>query len=114
MGVTKTVYEEGTGPSPQKGNRILMHYTGWLKDDSQPEQKGKKFDSSVDRDEPFDCNIGIGQLIKGWDQGVPEMKVGEKARLDITSDFGYGARGAGKVIPPNADLIFDVELLKIF
>merc|ERR1719498_1004663 len=83
-----------------------MHYTGTLKD-------GSKFDSSVDRGRPFEFTIGVGQVIRGWDTGVMEMSVGEKAKLEITPDFGYGAQGAGGVIPPNAHLIFEVELLAI-
>mmetsp|Transcript_26909 Transcript_26909/g.43259 ORF Transcript_26909/g.43259 Transcript_26909/m.43259 type:complete len:88 (+) Transcript_26909:190-453(+) len=81
-------------------------YTGLLKN-------GVKFDSSVDRNEPFTFTIGVGQVIKGWDEGVAQMSLGEKATLDITSDFGYGKYGAGNVIPPDADLVFEVELLKI-
>lgn len=84
-----------------------MHYTGTLK------SNGKKFDSSVDRGQPFQFKIGVGQVIRGWDEGVMKMSLGEKAVLTISSDFGYGARGAGGVIPPNADLVFEVELLKI-
>ena len=97
---------EGTLP---KGQQVTVHYTGWLDADGQP---GTKFDSSVDRGQPFSFVIGVGQVIKGWDEGVLEMKVGEKRRLFIPSDLGYGPYGAGSSIPPNAALIFDVELLK--
>lgn len=112
MGVTKTTHQEGNGPSPVKGQRVTIEYTGFLKDTSQPDNKGKKFDSSVGRGD-FVTAIGVGQVIKGWDEGVVQMKLGEKATLDITSDYGYGARGFTGHIPPNADLIFDVELKKI-
>lgn len=92
---------------PQKGDTLSMHYTGTLAD------SGKKFDSSVDRDEPFTFQIGVGQVIQGWDEGVIKMSLGEKAVLRIPSAMGYGERGAGGAIPPNADLVFEVELLKI-
>jgi len=107
-GVTRTTLKEGDGKNfPQKGDTLMMHYTGKLK------KTGSKFDSSVDRGQPFRFTIGVGQVIKGWDVGVMQMSVGEKAELDMTPDFGYGSRGAGGVIPPNADLLFEVELLKI-
>jgi peptidylprolyl isomerase len=100
----------GTGASPKTGQTCVMHYTGWLYDNAT---KGKKFDSSVDRNEPFAFKIGVGQVIRGWDEGVSTMKVGGKRTLIIPPELGYGARGAGGVIPPNATLIFDVELLDI-
>ena len=100
----------GTGASPQTGQTLAMHYTGWLYENGQ---KGRKFDSSVDRGQPFEFPIGTGRVIKGWDEGVASMKVGGKRTLIIPPDLGYGARGAGGVIPPNATLMFDVELISI-
>jgi peptidylprolyl isomerase len=100
----------GTGASPKTGETCVMHYTGWLYVNGQ---KGAKFDSSVDRGQPFEFPIGVGRVIKGWDEGVSTMKVGGKRTLIIPPDLGYGARGAGGVIPPNATLIFEVELLGI-
>jgi FKBP-type peptidyl-prolyl cis-trans isomerase len=100
----------GTGASPRPGQICVMHYTGWLYENGQ---KGKKFDSSVDRNEPFEFPIGKHQVIAGWDEGVATMKVGGKRTLIIPPALGYGARGAGGVIPPNATLMFDVELLGV-
>jgi peptidylprolyl isomerase len=101
--------KEGAGESPKKGQTCMMHYTGWLWEDGK---KGKKFDSSVDRGEPFEFKLGVGQVIKGWDEGVATMKPGGKRNLLLPPDLGYGARGAGGVIPPNATLLFEVELLE--
>jgi len=100
----------GTGPSPHRGQTVVVHYTGWLYVNGE---KGKKFDSSVDRHEPFEFPIGEGHVIKGWDEGVATMKVGGKRTLIIPPALGYGAHGAGGIIPPNATLMFDVELLAV-
>jgi len=102
--------QPGTGAAPKTGQTCVMHYTGWLYENAT---KGKKFDSSVDRNEPFEFKIGVGQVIRGWDEGVSTMKVGGKRTLIIPPELGYGARGAGGVIPGNATLIFDVELLAV-
>jgi peptidylprolyl isomerase len=102
--------KEGTGPSPKLGQNVSVHYTGWLYVDGK---KGKKFDSSRDRGEPFAFPLGQGKVIPGWDQGVETMKVGGKRTLIIPPQLGYGAAGAGNSIPPNAWLIFDVELLGV-
>ena len=96
----------GTGPQPKTGDSVRVHYTGWL-------ENGKKFDSSHDRREPLVFAVGRGQVIKGWDEGVGSMKVGGKRKLVIPANLGYGSQGAGGVIPPNATLIFEVELLGI-
>ena len=101
--------KEGTGASAA-GKTASVHYTGWLYENGQ---KGTKFDSSVDRGDPFSFRVGGGQVIKGWDEGVATMKVGGKRTLIIPAALGYGARGAGGVIPPNATLMFDVELLAV-
>ena len=100
----------GTGASPKSGQTCVMHYTGWLYENGQ---KGRKFDSSVDRGQPFEFPIGMSRVIQGWDEGVLSMKVGGKRTLIIPANLGYGARGAGGVIPPNATLMFDVELLGV-
>ncbi len=92
---------------------VSVHYTGWLYDEAAPDHKGEKFDSSRDRGTPFEFPLGGGRVIKGWDQGVAGMKVGGQRILTIPPEMGYGARGAGGVIPPNATLIFDVELLGV-
>lgn len=97
---------EGEGPAAEPGQQVSVHYTGWL-------ENGAKFDSSVDRNEPFRFALGKGMVIRGWDEGVAGMKVGGKRKLTIPPQLGYGARGAGGVIPPNATLIFEVELLDI-
>jgi peptidylprolyl isomerase len=100
----------GTGATPQPGQTCVMHYTGWLYENGA---KGQKFDSSLDRGQPFEFPIGRGRVIKGWDEGVASMKVGGKRTLIIPPELGYGARGAGGVIPPNATLLFEVELLAV-
>ena len=97
---------EGTGECPRPGASVSVHYTGWL-------TSGKKFDSSVDRGQPFVFPIGRGKVIRGWDEGVATMKVGGKRKLTIPPDLGYGSRGAGGVIPPGATLVFEVELLSV-
>ena len=103
----------GTGPVAVAGQTVTVHYTGWLFDAAAPERKSKKFDSSRDRGEPFAFPLGAGRVIPGWDKGVAGMKVGGSRTLVIPPELGYGARGAGGVIPPNATLVFDVELLGV-
>ena len=105
-GLKYTVLKPGTGATPKKGQTVQVHYTGTL-------TNGKKFDSSRDRGQPFSFTVGEGQVIAGWDEALSTMKVGERRKLIIPAKLGYGARGTGDVIPPNATLIFDVELLKI-
>jgi len=105
-GMKYEIIKEGTGPSPKRGDSVTVHYTGWLED-------GTKFDSSHDRNQPFTFKLGVGQVIQGWDDGVATMNVGGITKFFIPPELGYGSRGAGGVIPPNANLIFEVELLSI-
>jgi len=112
MALQKTDLAPGTGAEISSGQTALVHYTGWLYDAAAPDNKGKQFDSSVGG-EPFEFPLGAGRVIAGWDQGVVGMKVGGKRRLVIPPVMGYGERGAGGVIPPNATLVFDVELVEI-
>ena len=109
-GLQITDSKVGTGATPKTGQTCVMHYTGWLYVNGA---KGQKFDSSVDRGQPFEFPIGVRRVIAGWDEGVASMKVGGKRTLVIPPELGYGARGAGGVIPPNATLIFEVELLDV-
>ncbi|CAO3586233.1 unnamed protein product [Absidia cylindrospora] len=107
MGVTVESYQAGNGQNfPKAGDSVTIHYIGTLQD-------GTKFDASRDRGQPFSCKIGVGQVIKGWDEGVPKLSIGERAKLTATADYAYGPRGIPGVIPPNATLVFDVELLAI-
>lgn len=103
----------GDGATATSGSDVTVHYTGWLYDENAPDQRGLKFDSSRDRGEPFTFLLGAGQVIRGWDDGVAGMRVGGKRTLLIPSDYGYGRRGAGRVIPPNTSLVFEVELLDV-
>lgn len=109
----KIEVKQGTGAEASAGKAVLVHYTGWLYDATAPDGHGKKFDSSLDRGQPFGFTVGAGRVIKGWDEGVAGMKVGGKRTLIIPPAMGYGERGAGGVIPPNATLVFDVELVDI-
>ena len=108
----KTDVKVGSGAEAVKGKAVVVHYTGWLYD-PRTSQKGTKFDSSRDRNVPFDFFLGEGRVIRGWEEGVQGMKVGGQRTLIIPPDMGYGERGAGGVIPPNATLIFDVELIEV-
>ena len=105
--------KQGTGAEAVSGKPVVVHYTGWLYDESKPDKKGAKFDSSLDRKVPFGFFLGSGKVIKGWDEGVVGMKVGGQRTLIIPPQMAYGERGAGGVIPPNSTLIFDVELLEV-
>ncbi|MEK8029845.1 FKBP-type peptidyl-prolyl cis-trans isomerase [Ideonella sp. DXS29W] len=109
MGITDVVV--GSGAEAQEGQSVTVHYTGWLHDASKADGRGLKFDSSKDRNDPFEFDLGAGMVIRGWDEGVQGMKVGGKRMLVIPPHLGYGRRGAGGVIPPNATLVFEVELL---
>ena len=111
--LTKTDVRIGSGEVAVAGKIVNVHYTGWLFDKTAPENKGKKFDSSRDRPGHFTFPLGAGRVIKGWDEGVQGMKVGGQRTLIIPSSMGYGAQGAGGFIPPNATLIFDIELISI-
>ncbi|MCX6136128.1 MAG: FKBP-type peptidyl-prolyl cis-trans isomerase [Ignavibacteriales bacterium] len=106
LGVTFEVLKQGTGPAPKQGSVVSVHYTGWLED-------GTKFDSSVDRNEPFSFRVGAGEVIPGWDEALLTMKTGGKSKFTIPSELAYGNRGAGGIIPPNATLIFEIELLSV-
>ena len=110
-GLEYEIMQEGAGINPKPGQFVTVHYTGWLNKDGQP--SGQPFDSSHKRNQPFTFQIGVRQVIEGWDEGVMTMKIGEKRRLYIPAKLGYGARGAGSAIPGNADLIFDVDLIKV-
>lgn len=112
-GLVKTDNKLGDGTEAVAGKFVTVHYTGWLYDQNAADNRGKKFDSSFDRIRPFTFPLGAGRVIKGWDQGVEGMKVGGQRTLIIPADLGYGEHGAGGVIPPNATLIFDVELLGV-
>ena len=103
----------GTGAEASAGQRVRVHYTGWLHDPAAANQRGRKFDSSKDRGQPFSFGLGRGEVIRGWDEGVQGMKVGGTRVQTIPPEMGYGARGAGGVIPPNATLVFEVELLAV-
>lgn len=113
MGLQKIELSEGGGAIAQPGQTAVVQYTGWLYAAGAPDNKGRKFDSSLDRNEPFAFRIGAGEVIPGWDQGVAGMKVGGQRRLVIPPELGYGASGAGGVIPPGATLVFDIELVEL-
>lgn len=109
----KTDTKLGEGAQAQAGQTVIVHYTGWLFDESAPDNKGTKFDSSLDRNEPFEFPLGQGRVIRGWDEGVAGMQEGGSRTLHIPSEMGYGPRGAGGVIPPDAKLVFDVKLIRV-
>lgn len=112
-GLTMRVLQPGSGKTAGPGQVAVVHYTGWLYDPGQPDNRGAKFDSSVDRGQPFEFPLGQGAVIQGWDRGVAGMQVGEVRELKIAPELAYGERGAGGVIPPNATLVFEVELLDV-
>jgi len=109
-GLTARILQAGYGRAAEPGDYVDVHYTGWLYDEAAPDKRGEKFDSSIDRGQKFQFTLGAGQVIKGWDQGVTGMLIGEKRELTIAPEMGYGSRGAGNVIPPGATLVFEVEL----
>jgi len=109
----KTDHTAGAGAEATAGQQVTVHYTGWLYEETAGDKKGRKFDSSRDRNEPFTFRLGAGEVIRGWDEGVAGMRIGGQRTLTIPPDLGYGRRGAGGVIPPNATLVFDVELLGV-
>ena len=112
-GLTARVLQAGDGQVAEYGDNVVVHYTGWLFDDTAVNNRGAKFDSSVDRGEHFQFPLGAGRVIKGWDQGVAGMAIGERRELTIAPEMGYGERGAGSVIPPGATLVFEVELFDL-
>lgn len=112
-GLTARILKDGDGQVAAAGDTVVVHYTGWLYDESAENNRGNKFDSSVDRGEHFEFPLGAGQVIKGWDQGVAGMAIGEVRELTIAPEMGYGERGAGNVIPPGATLVFEVELFDL-
>jgi len=112
-GLSAKILRAGDGQVAQAGDNVVVHYTGWLYDEAAENNRGSKFDSSVDRGEHFQFPLGAGRVIKGWDQGVEGMAIGEVRELTIAPEMGYGERGAGNVIPPGATLIFEVELFEL-
>lgn len=112
-GLTARILQEGNGETAEAGQVAVVHYTGWLYDDTAEDKRGAKFDSSVDRHEPFDFKLGAGDVIKGWDQGVAGMKVGEKRELTIAPEMAYGNRRVGDIIPPGSTLMFEIDLLEL-
>lgn len=112
-GLHRRILDEGDGATAQPGQTAVVHYTGWLYDENAPDNRGNKFDSSRDRGQYFEFPLGAGRVIRGWDQGVVGMEVGEVRELTIAPELAYGERGAGDVIPPNATLVFEVELVEL-
>lgn len=112
-GLSMRILTNGNGEAAEPGQTAVVHYTGWLYDPSADNRRGQKFDSSVDRGQPFEFALGAGQVIQGWDQGVAGMQIGEVRELTIAPELAYGERGAGEVIPPGATLVFEVELMEL-
>ncbi|MDJ0700255.1 MAG: FKBP-type peptidyl-prolyl cis-trans isomerase [Woeseiaceae bacterium] len=112
-GLSARILKSGEGRAAASGDMATVHYTGWLFDETRPENRGSKFDSSLDRGQPFPFPLGAGSVIQGWDRGVEGMAIGEIRELTIAPEMGYGQRGAGNVIPPGATLVFEVELLEL-